>query len=118
VELITAAERDFKRQVWQPADHFEKLLNATCPNHSYPVRHKRKECIMMTNYMTTWTFARGKKLEDPMGKADTPFPKEKAIMSIYGGPVPHESRCKLKLTSRTVNVVISAALEYLRWSEL
>jgi hypothetical protein len=34
-------------------DHFKKLLKATCPNHTYPVRHKLKECTMMDNYMTT-----------------------------------------------------------------
>jgi hypothetical protein len=31
-ELVAAVERDIKRQAWLPADHFEKLLKATCPN--------------------------------------------------------------------------------------
>jgi hypothetical protein len=45
---------------------------------------------MMKNYMTTGTFARGKKPEDDStGKASAPFPKEKAVMSIYSGPPPH-----------------------------
>jgi hypothetical protein len=67
-ELIAAAERDFKHQARQPANHFKKLLEATCPNHTYPVRHKLKECTMMNNYMTTGTFARSKKPEgDSMG---------------------------------------------------
>jgi hypothetical protein len=65
---------------------------------------------MMKNYMTTGTFARGKKLEgDSMGKVVTPFPKENAVMSIYGGPAPHESWRKLKLTSRAVNAISPAA---------
>jgi hypothetical protein len=82
---MTAAERDFKRQVWQPAHHFEKLLEASCPNHTYPVRHTLKECTMMKNYMTIGTFARGKKPEgDPMGKVAAPFSEEKAAMLIYG----------------------------------
>jgi hypothetical protein len=38
-------------------------------------------------------------------------------MLIYGGPVPHKSRRKLKLMSRTVNNVCSATPEYLRWSK-
>jgi hypothetical protein len=92
-ELIAAAERDFKHQAWQPADHFEKLLKATCPNHTYPIKHKLKECTMMKNYMTTGTFARGKKPEgDPTGKATAPFFEEKAVMSIYGGPAPPPPR--------------------------
>jgi hypothetical protein len=62
----------------------------TCPNHTYPVRHKLKECTMMKNYMTMRTFARGKKPEDDStGKASAPFPKEKVVMSIYSGPPPH-----------------------------
>jgi hypothetical protein len=37
-------------------------------------------------------------------KVATPFPKEKAVMSIYGGPASHESWHKLKLTNWAVNV--------------
>jgi hypothetical protein len=61
---------------------------------------------MMNNYMTTGTFARGKKPEgDPTGKVAAPFPKEKALMSIYGGPAPHESWRKLKLTNWAINSI-------------
>jgi hypothetical protein len=88
-ELIAAAERDVKRQARLPADHFEKVHEATCPNHTYPVRNKLKECTMMKNYMTTGTFARGKKPEgDLTGKVVAPFPEEKAVMLIYSGS-PH-----------------------------
>jgi hypothetical protein len=52
-ELIATAEHDFKHQARQPVDHFKKLLEATCPNHVYLIRHKLKECTMMKNYMTT-----------------------------------------------------------------
>jgi hypothetical protein len=38
-------------------------------------------------------------------------------MSIYGGLVPHETLCKLNLTSQEVNALSLATLEYLRWSE-
>jgi hypothetical protein len=47
---------------------------------------------MMKNYMTTWAFTKGKKSEDdPTGKAAARFLEEKAAMSIYSGPAPHES---------------------------
>jgi hypothetical protein len=73
---------------------------------------------MMKNYMTMGTFAKGKKLEGTSaGKATTPFPEEKAVMSIYGVPAPHESHRMLKLTSRAVNAMSPAALGNLRWSE-
>jgi hypothetical protein len=69
-ELIAAAERDSKRQALQPTDHFEKLLKATCSNHTYPVRHKLKECTMMKNYMTTGIFIKVKR-----PKGCRPFPR-------------------------------------------
>jgi hypothetical protein len=117
-ELITAVERDFKLQVRQPANHFEKLLEVTCPNHTYPIRHKLKECPMMKNYMTMGDFAKGKKPEgDSVGKATAPFPEGKVVMLIYGGPTPHESQCKLKLTRWAVNAISPATPECLRWSE-
>jgi hypothetical protein len=79
-----------------------------------PVRHKLKECTMMKNYMTTRTFARGKKPEgDLTRKVVAPLPKEKAVMSIYGGPAPHESYHKLKYTGQAINVVSLAVPEYL-----
>jgi hypothetical protein len=55
-EHIAAAEREFKHQALQPIDHFEKLIEVTCPNHAYPVRHKLKECTMKS-YMTMRAFA-------------------------------------------------------------
>jgi hypothetical protein len=64
---------------------------------------------MMKNYMTTWALAKGNKTEgDAVGKAVAPFPREEAVISIYGRPFPHESRYKLKLMSQAVNVISSA----------
>jgi hypothetical protein len=57
-ELITIAEHNCKHQARQLADHLEKLIEVTCPNHTYHVGHKLKECIMMKNYMTTGNIAR------------------------------------------------------------
>jgi hypothetical protein len=48
-EHVTTTERDFKRQVRQLKDHFEKLLEVTCLNHSYPVKHKLKDYTMLKN---------------------------------------------------------------------
>jgi hypothetical protein len=91
-ELVAVAEHDFKCKARQSTDHIKKLLEATCPDHTYLIRHKLSECTMMKNYMTTGTFARGKKAEDDSTrKAVTPFPEEKVVMSIYSGPVPHKS---------------------------
>jgi hypothetical protein len=46
---------------------------------------------MMKNYMTTGTFAKGKKPEgDSTGKVVAPFPEEKVVLSNYGGSTPQE----------------------------
>jgi hypothetical protein len=45
---------------------------------------------MMKNCIAMGTLTKGKKLEgDPPGKAAMPFLKEKAVTSIYGGPISH-----------------------------
>jgi hypothetical protein len=73
---------------------------------------------MEQNYMTMGSFAMGKKPEgDSAGKVAALSPKEKVVMSIYGGLAPNESGHNLKLRSRAVNTVSPATPEYLRWSE-
>jgi hypothetical protein len=65
------------------------LLEVTCPNHTYPVKHKLKKCTMMKKYMTTGTSARRRKPEcDSVGKAAAPFPEEKAVLSVYAISTP------------------------------
>jgi hypothetical protein len=70
MEHVAATKHNSKCLVRQPVGHFEKLLEATCPNHAYTVRHKLKECSMIKNYMTTGVLAKGMKPKsDPGGKA-------------------------------------------------
>jgi hypothetical protein len=52
-----------------------------------------------------------------VGKAVAPFPEEEAVLSIYNGPIPHESHHKLKFMSRAVSTINPATPEYLSWSE-
>jgi hypothetical protein len=40
-----------KRQVWPPIDHFERLLEEACPNHTYPIKQKLRDCGMLKNFM-------------------------------------------------------------------
>jgi hypothetical protein len=73
---------------------------------------------MIKNYVTMGILARSKKPEgDSARKAAAPFLEDKAVMSIYGGPTPHESCCKLKLTGRVINSVSTSILGYLCWSK-
>jgi hypothetical protein len=84
-EYFTTVEHSFKHQERQPKDHFEILLKATCLNHVYPIKHKLKDTTMMKNFMTSGGLAKGKKPEgDPSGTGAAFFPREAAIMMIYG----------------------------------
>jgi hypothetical protein len=88
-ELIAATEHDFKRQPQQPTNQFEKLVKATYPNHTYPIRHKLKECTMMKNYMTTKTFSRVRKLKDDPTRKDVPqSPKRRRSCQFMKGHHP------------------------------
>ena len=41
---------------WKPTegtpDHFEKLLEGPCPNHSLPIKHLYKDCGLMKRFMS------------------------------------------------------------------
>jgi hypothetical protein len=81
---VTVAEHDYKRQVWQLKYHFKKLLDAACPSHTYPAKHKLKDCTMMKNFRTSGALSKGKMHKgDSGGKVATPFPEEEAVMAIH-----------------------------------
>jgi hypothetical protein len=55
---ISIATRSDKHSVRPPMNHLKRLLEETCPNHAYPIKHKLKDCGMMRSFMTlrflTW----------------------------------------------------------------
>jgi hypothetical protein len=53
-----------QHQVRELKDHLEKLLEAICPNHSYPVKHKLKDCTRMKNFMMSGALS---KVGNPRG---------------------------------------------------
>jgi hypothetical protein len=53
VRCISIDARSGKRPVRPPTDHFKRLLEEACPNHSYPIKHKLKECSMIRRFMTS-----------------------------------------------------------------
>jgi hypothetical protein len=76
-------------QAWQPKVYFEKLLEAACPNHTYYVKHKLKDCTMMKNFLTFGALSKGKNPEGESGeKGVACFPREEVVMMIYDCPPP------------------------------
>jgi hypothetical protein len=75
-----------KHQARSPMDHFEKLLEETCPNHAYPIKHKLRDSGMMKNFMASGSLARGMKVDEVPDEDDMmPFSREDAVMMIYDG---------------------------------
>jgi hypothetical protein len=52
-----------------PKDHFEKLLDASCPHHEVPVKHALKDCRLIKNYVNITLKPRA---ADPPKKAVPP----------------------------------------------
>jgi hypothetical protein len=81
---VAATKHDFKRQVRQSKDHFEKLHEAACLNHTYPIKYKLKNCTMMKIFMTSGALSKGKKPEgDPGRKCVASFPEEAVVITNY-----------------------------------
>jgi hypothetical protein len=41
-----------KRQAQHPTDHYNRLLEETCLNPTYPIKHKLRDYNMMKSFMT------------------------------------------------------------------
>jgi hypothetical protein len=52
-EFVAPAECHFKRHTRLPKDSFEKILEAACPHHPYPVKHKLRDYTMIKKFMTS-----------------------------------------------------------------
>jgi hypothetical protein len=52
-ECVATTECDFKRCTRPPKDHFEKILEAVCPHHPYPVKHKLRYYTMTLKFMSS-----------------------------------------------------------------
>jgi hypothetical protein len=59
--FVVATERNFKWETQLPTDHFKKLLEAICPHHPYPVKHKLQDCTMVKIFMMLGATSRGGK---------------------------------------------------------
>jgi hypothetical protein len=69
-----------------PRTTFEKLLEETCLNHVYPIKHRLRDCNMMKNFMASGSPARGMEVDEVPDEGDTtPFPREDAVLMIYDG---------------------------------
>jgi hypothetical protein len=78
-ECVALVEREFKHQMRRPKDHFEKLLEATCLHHSYPVKHKLKG---PSPKVGSWGGGGGGLGE----KSLAPIPRDVEVMALFDSP--------------------------------
>jgi hypothetical protein len=101
-EYTTEVVGDSKRKVWLPKDHFEKLLEETCPNHAYVVKHKLWDYSLIKSFMTIGSLSRGMEIDEAPIKGDVaPFPREDVVMMIFGRHPSPEKRHGLDPSTRT-----------------
>jgi hypothetical protein len=66
----SSSQRDFKWCTRPPKDYLEKILEAGCPHHPYPVKQKLSDCTMMRRFMSSVGTPPGddELARDPRGK--------------------------------------------------
>jgi hypothetical protein len=130
--FVAAVERKASRPKGNPAkpapsrDHFEKLLDASCPHHEVPVKHTLRECQLMKNYVKGTLKPRTADQPEEQGPshdndddAGAVFPGEDgAVHMIFVGSPARPSRRREKLIRREVFNAEVAKSFYLKWSKV
>jgi len=89
--LMAAAERKAGLATAEGTpNHFNKLLEGSCPNHAFPVKHMYKDCSLMKHFFTggskKWEQKKKPEVEvDDTGEKDGGFPSPDDCLMIFGG---------------------------------
>jgi hypothetical protein len=130
--FVATVERKTSRPKGNPGkpaptrDHFEELLDASCPHHEVPVKHTLRECRLMKNYGKSTLKPKTADHPDKQGPSHdnddgtgAMFPGEDgAVHMIIGGSPARPSRRREKLIRREVMNADVAKPSYLKWSEV
>ena len=49
--MATADRKGGRKPTEGTLDHFEKLLEGSCPNHVFPIKHLYKDCVLMKKFL-------------------------------------------------------------------
>jgi hypothetical protein len=130
--LVAAVERKASRPKGNPTkparskDHFERLLDASCPHHEVPVKHSLKDCRLIKNYVngtlkprTANQPKKGGPPPDNDDGAGAMYPSEDgAVHMIFGGSPARLSSWREKFIRREVFNADTVKPSYLKWSEV
>jgi hypothetical protein len=88
--LVAAADRKGGRAAaGETLDHFKKMLQKPCPNHTFPVNHL--DCTLINKYLSGGTGKgeqknRPEPAEGDVEGKDDGFPDPDGYLMIFGGP--------------------------------
>ena len=99
-------------------NHFEKLLEGSCPNHAFPVKHLLKDCSLMRKFLSGGS-NKGEQGKEPAPatndteEKDDSFPMPDSCLMIFGGSAAYDSKCCQKVARREVYMAQPATPPFL-----
>lgn len=120
-EEVATADQPPRPPAKNGGDQFQKLMDSSCQNHGFPVRHKLRECELLKRFISKPP-AKKAKPEEPAKPAEQEapakdFPETMGCLMIFGGVEVYGYRRHRKMAYREVHVAEPAVPRYLRWSE-
>ena len=96
--LVAAADRKGGRKPTEGApNHFEKMLEGSCSNHTFPVKHLLKDCGLMRKFLAR-SANKGEQGKEPAPATDDAkekddgFPTLDSYLMIFGGSMAYDSK--------------------------
>ena len=103
--LVAAADRKGGRKPTEGTpNHFEKMLEGLCPNHTFPVKHLLKDYGLMHKFLAG-SANKGEQGKEPTPTAndaeekDDDFPMPNGCLMIFGGSAAYDSKRRQKVAS-------------------
>ena len=117
--MAVADRRGGRKPTEGTLDHFEKLHEGPCPNHSFPVEHLYKDYDLLKRFLFGGS-NKGEHEKDPTPAVDNAeekndgFPTPDDCLMIFGGLVAYDSKLCQKVTHHEVYTTKPATPAFLR----
>jgi hypothetical protein len=117
--VATMGQKRKRPPTEEATDHFEKLLEAPCSNHRYPVRRAYKDCGLLRKFMSKGTPPEKgfeSQQDGEQEKVGVSFPDEIGCLLIFDGSDYYMLRRHRKSERHEVLQARQASLTFLDWS--
>ena len=106
--LVAAADRKGGQNPTEGTpNHFEKLLEGSCPNHAFPIKHLLKDYGLMRKFLSG-SSNKGEQGKEPAPTADDAEEKDDdfqtpdGCLMTFEGSAAYDSKCRQKVARREV----------------